>query len=268
MADDDTKSSVDLHYAVFVHDFHVLDADGAYGLRPWGYGGSARLYTIGLASWFLTVNIAAHVEGRFENGKVLPIFYDSTGLSRGKQRHVHLTFDQNGPHVESLTPHDDDRDPLPDAQLKNAVDILSGLGLLFHTLETTGKCRLSGNIFDGLRLTRIDSQGPFTDIIPDEHDNYYKGSAQRCDFTGRQIAGFVVHSHHRDLLSAPQPGQAWFQHIGGIGIIPVRIDFHHPKLGKIVMILQEPATHATVTADLPSDTSQKIMDRPLAESDR
>lgn len=78
-------SAVTLRYAVFVHGIHVMDAEGAYVLRPWGYGGKARLYTIGLASWFLNINIYAETQGHFDDkGWAEPLEYDSHGLSRKK----------------------------------------------------------------------------------------------------------------------------------------------------------------------------------------
>lgn len=246
------SSSVSLHYAVYVHGFHALNADGAYALRDWGYGGTTRLYTVGIASWFLTIDLTSTIEGHFkEDGSAAPIFYDAHGFSRKKQRNLHISFGENGPHIDLLTPKDDERDPLPEDKLKHSIDLLSGLGVLFHTLETTGKCNLSGDIFDGLRLTHIDAYGPEIENIPQEHDIYFSGPAKKCSFTGKQIAGFVKDSKHKALLSAPQPGAAWFVHLDHIGIVPVRIDFQHPKLGHIIMVMQKPPEIAQVTTHNP-----------------
>lgn len=239
-------SSVSLEYAVYVHGFHVLNADGAYGLRSWGYGGTTHLYTVGLASWFLTINLTSTVEGQFNNGKALPIFYDAHGFSRKAERSVHIDFHENGPQITLLKPQDDDREPLPNDKMKKSIDILSGLGILFHNLDTTGKCNLSGDIFDGLRLTHIEAHGPEIENIPQGYDIYYSGPAQKCSFVGRQIAGFVKGSKHKEQLSTPHPGAAWFIHIKDIGIVPVRIDFQHPKLGHIIMVMQKPPTIAHV----------------------
>lgn len=232
-------SAVTLRYAVYVHGIHILDAEGAYVLRPWGYGGKARLYTVGLASWFLTLDIHAETQGRFEDGKTEPLEYDSYGLSRKKQRHAHIKFDKNGPHLTLLTPKDRERDPLPDDKLKTSMDILSGLATLFQSLSVTGKCDVAGTIYDGLRLTHIEAHGPVDDKIPQTHDSSYSGEpAKRCDFIGYQIAGFPKNSHHKQLLSTPQPGKAWFLTLKDYGIVPVKIQFHHPKAGDIELVMQ------------------------------
>lgn len=234
------QSTVSLRYAVYIHGFHVLNADGAYGLHPWGYGVTSHLYTVGLASWFIKINLYSTVEGKFENGKALPISYDSHGFSRGKNRALHLDFSEEGPKVKKLLPeHDEEREPLPVEQLKHSIDMLSGLALLFHTLDTTGNCHLSGTLFDGLRLTHIEAHGPEIENIPQSNDIYAAGPAQKCSFTGAQIAGFVKDSGNNAELAKARPGAAWFIHVKNIGIIPVRVEFDHPKLGKITMIMQE-----------------------------
>ncbi|UMM63240.1 DUF3108 domain-containing protein [Aristophania vespae] len=254
--DSQTKNSaVTLRYAVFVHGLHVLDAEGAYVLKPWGYGGNAHLKTVGLASWFLQLNISAQVEGRFDGTMAVPLDYKAHGLSRKKERSVHIKFDDSGPHIVSLEPKDKERDPLPEAELKHSIDMLSGLATLFQSLAVTGKCDLSGTLYDGLRLTHIEAHGPFADKVPDSHGSYYSGKeAQRCDFEGHQIAGFVKTSHHKDLLRRPQPGKAWFLTLKDYGIVPVKIEFHHPKIGNVEMVMQSVPSSAKM--DVPGKKGQ------------
>lgn len=247
------SDTISLRYATIVHGYHVIDTTASYILQPWGYGATANLSTVGLASWFLTVNLTATVEGRFVGEKTSPVVYDSHGYSRGHNRHVHLVFEHDGPHITAQTPKDDDREPLPSEPLHASMDILSALGSLLHRLETRQSCDVSGSVFDGLRLMQIDAHGPRNDTVPEERDPYYTGSLMRCDFTGRQIGGFVQGSSHKAIQASPHPGAAWFKKIDDGHIIPVRIEFSHPKLGQLILVLQSPPriTHGNDVKPLP-----------------
>ncbi|MXV44453.1 DUF3108 domain-containing protein [Saccharibacter sp. 17.LH.SD] len=232
------EGQTNLRYAVMIHGYHVLDATASYAMRPWGYGGTTHLYTVGLASWFLTANLTSTVEGRFDGDKAIPLSFDNQGYSRGKERHAHLTFDQAGPHITALTPIDDDREPLPKEELSSSLDMLSALAALLHNLEHHASCTMAGNVFDGLRLFHIDAQGPHQESIPEGRNPYYTGTAFRCDFSERQIGGFVKGSHHKAEQASPHPGTAWLKRLDNGQVVPVRIELQHPKLGKMVFVLQ------------------------------
>lgn len=243
------QETVNLRYATIIRGYHAVDTTAAYAVRPWGYGATAHLTTVGMASWFLTIDLTSTVEGHFFNNEALPINYDSHGFSRGQNRHVHLTFDHNGPHITALMPVDNDREPLPPHQLSSSKDILSALITLFHRLETENSCDVSGTVFDGLRLMRIDAHGPRHDDVPEDHSSYYTGDALRCDFTGRQIGGFSQGSSHKAEQASPHPGIAWFKTLEKGRIIPVRIEFQHPKLGRLLLVLQSAGTITHDTDD-------------------
>lgn len=236
------EETLNLRYATIVHGYHAVDTIASYAVRPWGYGATAHVVSVGLASWFLTINLTSTVEGHFVGDDTQPLSYDSQGYSRGSQRHVHLTFDKAGLHITEQTPFDDDREPISSDQLEHSKDILSSLLALLHQLDTKNSCTLSGTVFDGLRLMRIDAHGPIHDDVPTNHNAYYSGDALRCDFTGRQIGGFVQGSAHKAEQASPHPGTAWFKRLDNGRVIPVRIEFQHPKLGKLILVLQSAPT--------------------------
>lgn len=242
---------VNTTFAIYMRGLHVLDADASYQIEPWGYGGTTHIRPAGLISWFVTMDIHSRVEGDFvPGGNVKPIRYDSGGLSRGQHRRVLLTYNGNTPHVDILEPAETDRDPIPDSDLPHTIDTLSGMARLLETLTQTKSCEGSSVIFDGLRLTKMTVHGPVTSDIPQSHKQAYSGPALRCDFVGQQIAGFVKDSPNRSKMAAPQPGSAWFKEIDGVGLVPVRIEFNHPKLGHVTVVMQQPLPPSKSTAIL------------------
>jgi len=233
---------VNTSYAVYLRGLHVLDTDVSYQIEHWGYGGTTHIRPAGMISWFVKMDIRSRVEGDFvEGGNVKPIRYDSGGLSRGQHRRVLLTYNGNTPHVDILEPVETDRDPIPDSDLPHTIDTLSGMARLLETLTQTGHCDGSAVIFDGLRLTKMTVHGPTQADIPKTHKQAYAGDPSlRCDFIGQQVAGFIKDSPNRAKLATPQPGSAWFKNVEGIGLVPIRIEFNHPKLGHVTVVMQNP----------------------------
>ncbi|TPW34713.1 DUF3108 domain-containing protein [Oecophyllibacter saccharovorans] len=246
------SSAFNLQYAIFVHGFHVLNGNVAYAFQPWGYAAQAHIYTVGLASWFLTLDRTARAKGYFAGTRMQPTQYESQGLSRGKHWNVQLAFSEQAmPKVIVLTPKDKDeeREPLPERDLQKSVDLLTAFGILLHKLNTEHSCNVTGVVFDGLRLTRITSSGPVPTQLPDDHHTYFTGPALRCGFVGQQIAGFPLHTKHRARLAAPHPGNAWFQELPGVGLVPVRIELDYPKLGHVLMVVQVPPGKVKLTQE-------------------
>lgn len=231
---------VNARYAVYLKGFHALNASASYEIQSWGYGATTQIKPVGFISLFVTMDLTSHVQGRFDaDGTVEPLLFDSGGISRGKHRHVRIEFTDGTPKVTVLEPAEEDREPVPSSDLPHTVDTLSAMMHLLHALSTTGTCNGTQSIFDGLRLTEMVAHGPTTDDIPQSEDEAYSGPAMRCDFVGRQIAGFIKNSPNRAKLASPQPGAAWFKNIDGLGLVPVRIEFNHPKLGHISVVMQQ-----------------------------
>ncbi|AOX19755.1 DUF3108 domain-containing protein [Kozakia baliensis] len=226
-------------YGVYTHGIHVLNAVADYRLTDWGYGITTTIHAGGFLNWFLKMELRSTSEGRFENGRVAPIRFQSGGFSRGKNRNVTITYQGDTPTVTELTPPEPDREPVPASELSHSIDTLSAMALLLDTVQRTGHCNGSAMVFDGLRLTAMDAHGPTQSDVPTGSDEIFKGPALKCDFIGQQKAGFMKSSSHLAAMKAPHPGAAWFQDLPGIGLVAVRIEFEHPKLGKMVVVLQD-----------------------------
>lgn len=224
-------------YRVYNHGLHVVDATADYTLSDLGYGIRTTLHAGGFMSLFLRMDIQSMAQGRFDHDWVQPLDYESNGYSRGKHRSVVLHYADDAPHIVTLDPKESDREAVPQSDLSHAMDTLSAMALLLENVRHTGKCDGKAQVFDGLRLSAMTSQGPFKGNVPDSFGQKFKGPALRCDFVGQQEAGFIKDSSHLAAMKAPHPGSAWFQDIPGVGLTAVRVEFEHPKLGEMTAVL-------------------------------
>jgi hypothetical protein len=229
---------VSLRYNVFTHGLQVAEASADYVLAPWGYGIVTHLKSQGLLSFLVHMDVENRAEGRFENDWAVPITYESGGLSRGANRHVSIVYRDADPVVKILTPPEPDREAVVQSDLPHAIDTLSAMALILDHMRRLGQCNGHTHVFDGLRLEEMQVHGPVKDWVPASYGETYRGEALRCDFSGYQIGGFMKDSRYAALMRAPRGGAAWFQDVPGIGLAAVRIEFDHPKLGKMIVVLE------------------------------
>nr|WP_326831298.1 DUF3108 domain-containing protein [Bombella mellum] len=244
-----STQNVHLHFGVFIHGYHALSADADYVLQPWGYGVETHLYTVGLASWFLTLNLLSNAQGHFKGEEIAPVAFSNNGFSHGEEQKAHIDFDLSGPHVTTLVPPDKQREALPETELKQSIDMLSYIVFLTHRMSMKGDCTVRKPVFDGIHLSYLESHGPTQAIIPKDHGAYFKGDSLRCDFTGRQIGGFSIGSRFKAAQSTPHPGSVWFVQDPKAGMLPARIEFEHYKMGEILIVLQTEPKLSAVSHD-------------------
>lgn len=59
-----------------------------------------------------------------------------------------------------------------------------------------------------------------------------------CNFVLQQVKGFTANGQFSKLRQ-PQIGRVWFENIPNIGMSVVRLEVEHPKMGHVVMRLDE-----------------------------
>jgi len=114
---------------------------------------------------------------------------------------------------------------------------------MLGTMDRTRQCNGGAKVFDGLRLVDMHATDAGAQPLPEDSRLAYQGQALRCDFVGEQIGGFMRSSRHESLMRKPQPGSVWFQDIAGYGLVAVRIELNHPKLGHLTVLLESPPSH-------------------------
>ena len=188
------------------------------------------------------VNLLLHsaqdtvVDGAFtEAGRPQPSRFFSTGTLRGAPRVTQIDYRGGQPSVRQLQPpNEEEREPVPEAQQAHTIDSLSAMADLVRRVNTTGGCDGRVTTFDGRRLAELEAHSGGRETLEPSARSSFSGPAVRCDFTGRQIAGFRHDADAKDKQI--QHGSAWFAALTPGGpLIPVRISFRTRWFGDAVM---------------------------------
>jgi hypothetical protein len=226
-----------LSYVLYGHGFHVMDVDADVELTPAGYRISLHNRTAGLVGVLVHTDVTSIAVGRFDGARAQPSGFTSSGQSRGAQRVARIAYPDGVPQVLELTPVDHDRDPVAASATIGSIDALSAVAALVHAVDQTGQCDGEARIFDGLRLSTLQARTIGEQALPPSSNSPYAGPALRCDFTGRQIGGFL-HNADAARLHRPQQGSAWLARpIPGGPRLPIRVTFENPRFGRATLFL-------------------------------
>lgn len=228
-----------LVFDVYNKNMHVVVIHATYQLLKDQYKVTAHFASAGLVGFFVSLDMTSSVNGRIQDGHVAPEQYESKGKSKGEKFKTLIDFhDGQKTEVVTLLPgKEKNRDSLNQDQMDKTIDILSAMIELIHQVRTENKCDDSFQIFDGIRVFKFQSQTVGDSPIPSTWTSPYQGQALLCSAVARQTGG-LKQSRHRALMARPQPGYLWFKSVDGVGMLPVRFEFDHPKMGKVIVILR------------------------------
>lgn len=229
-------SQTALTYSVFVHGLHVMNMQATYWLNDQQYGVAAHVKTTALFGLFMKTDLSMQAQGRFDGRIVEPEKFETQGWSRRQMRRASIVYNNAVPEVAVLEPAETDREPVSTEERKGAVDVLSALMGILHQARSTQSCQGQEKLFDGLRLTTLSLQTAGEERLPSGGPWDWGENALRCNFVGQQVKGFRF-SSDKSKLHNPQPGRVWFEKIGNLGLVAVRIELDHPKLGRINVLL-------------------------------
>ncbi len=230
-------ATLDADYALSSHGFHLLDVGTRTQLTSAGYAITAHSRTVGLIGVLAHSDVTSVASGRFDGTRVRPDRYASTGRSRGADRTTQIAYPAHDPVVEVSLPAEPERDPVPPADARGSIDTLSAIVGLSRQVAETGRCDGTALLFDGHRLSRLDARTVGTEAVPDPSGAGFSGPALRCDFTSRQLGGFL-HDANRARLMRPLHGSAWLAApVPGAPIAAVRATFESPLFGTATLTL-------------------------------
>ncbi|GBR08304.1 DUF3108 domain-containing protein [Acetobacter oeni] len=236
-----TPQKTHLSYTLYSHWFSVLDITTDYLLDSARYDVSMDAHASGLLSLFMRMNIHSRAQGSVSDSVVRPQRYDSAGWARKTMRHVIIDYPLSGPRVVLQDPAETDREPVSEDQRRAATDILGTMMKVLAQIRQTGRCDGTFDIFDGIRLTRMTLSTAGMEPPPDIRKEW-RAPAMRCNFTGRQIAGFIKGHESTSSLREQHGGSMWFETIPGFGPVAVRVEMEHPKIGKATALLTKDPT--------------------------
>jgi len=182
-----------LGYEIYLGGLHVGSLDVRIDRSAESYQLELDGKSRGLVEWLTSFSGRLVSNGATGEGGVLsPRSYSERVSFRGDARRVDVGYsDQGGvANVKADPPPEkDDRDPVPQELLKEAVDPLSGLIGAAQRAVTTGNCDARVPLFDGRR--RLDMQ--FTDggmdTLKADGFSRFAGPARRCRFKVTVVAG-------------------------------------------------------------------------------
>lgn len=220
---------LEVTYAVSQSGLTVMEIHITIDVSGDRYRLSSRARSRGIGRLFLPRDQIAIAEGGLAGREVRPLRYRTDGEWRGTPRRTVLDYVGTTPRLSVLEPPDTpDRIPVTAAQAEGTIDALSALVRLSRDAAATGRCDVSGAIFDGRRRIEWSSRtlGVGAPPVPG-----VAGQALRCALESRVVAGF---RRGDDLTRVGQPRQAeaWLAVLeSGRLPMPVRVEFPSTFLG-------------------------------------
>jgi hypothetical protein len=157
---------------------YQLELDGkARGIVEWVTSFSGRLVASGATG---------------EGGALLPRSYSERVSFRGDARRVEVGYSDEGGVVDVRAdppPDKDDRDPVPQDLLKEAIDPLTGLIDAAQRAMAVGSCDAQIPLFDGRRRLDMQVTDGGVDTLKADGLSRFAGPARRCSFKVTVLAG-------------------------------------------------------------------------------
>lgn len=231
-------ASVTATYAVYAAGMTTARLQAELALSATGYQIRLGFHTAGLYGAIMHSESNTLAQGAWRGEDAAPFHFAGSGRVQGELRQTVIDYQSGDPQIRMLVPpNETERDPVPPAMERNTVDTLSAMALLVKRVRDTGRCEAHAVTFDGRRLIDVTAQTAGTQTLPRSGRSPFAGAALRCDFEGRQLAGFKRGEDVAEL-SRPKRGSAWFAPaVPGGPPIPVRLEFQTRWFGVATLYL-------------------------------
>jgi hypothetical protein len=229
---------VHAEYETYAVGVPVAEISSGFALGPRDYRIDLAYHTTGLVGMMFRGHQTTMVQGVWDGDRPAPTRFEGDGFWRGAWRQTVIDYHRGEPVVRSLIPsNEEEREPVPPALQKGAIDTLSAVALLMRRVARAGRCEAEATTFDGRRAVDVAAHTVGQEQLEPSGRSSFAGPALRCDFEGRLLAGFL-HDSDQAELSRPQHGSAWFAPVvPGAPPIPVRISFETRWFGPATMYL-------------------------------
>ena len=183
--------TVHASYAGYAHGFNVIDLEATLEVTPGRYRLEIDYTLVGVLGAVLHGDGKTTVTGRFEGLRAEPDELTSNGHFRGDPRLTDIVWRGGNPQVLKLVPPaESERDPVPAADQLHTIDSLSAMAGLIHQVDQEGKCSGHDRTYEGRRLSEINAHSVGEETLEATNRSGFHGVALRCDFEGKQLAGF------------------------------------------------------------------------------
>ncbi len=121
------------------------------------------------------------------------MYFFGFGVWGGRPRQTLIDYDHGIPEIKVLKPpRGTEREPVPAALRAHTMDTLSALAQLMRRVEADGRCETSVRTYDGRRVLEVTAHTGAREELAASGRSMFHGQALRCDFEGREIAGFKL----------------------------------------------------------------------------
>ena len=229
--------AVEAIYQVTQTGIAVVEITAQFDSRPDGYSMRSVSRAVGIGKLFASHEIRSEVEGIWRADGVAPQRFQAEGNWRGDARRTVLLYRDGMPQPMEMEPPEgitNELVPLPER--RGAIDGLSAFALMSRTVTQTGRCDVTGPIFDGRR--RLDWSSRTIGSARITHAGQEIESLQ-CGLESRLVAGVRIGD---DPARAKQlrPATAWLAKVDPrLPPIPIRVEFPSTIFGTMRMELQK-----------------------------
>jgi hypothetical protein len=142
------------------------------------------------------------------------------------------------PQVKELQPpQETEREPVPPEMQRHTMDTLSALAQLMRRVQKDHTCETEVHTYDGRRVLDVVAHTGGPERLDPTSRSSFSGATLRCDFEGRELAGFLLGEDDAEHRS-PLRGSAWLAPVlPGGPPLPVRIAFQTRWFGWATMYL-------------------------------
>jgi len=232
-------AQVNLAYDTYAAGIEVMQMRVFFGLGPWNYRINVDYHTTGLVGLLYRGQQVNTVRGTWQGDTAAPVEFFGEGVWRGHRRRTVIEYQHDGlPQVRELEPpQETEREPVPAELQRHTVDTLSALAQLLRHVQQDHACETEVHTYDGRRLLDVLAHTGGPEQLDSSGRSSFSGEALRCDFEGRELAGFLLGEddpEHR----RPLHGSAWLAPLSpNAPLLPVRIAFQTRWFGLATMYL-------------------------------
>ena len=232
------QAETHLSYEAYAAGLNVLNIDAALDVTQINYHVQVTTKTAGFFGLIVHGDLETTVAGLKTAAGVAPARTYAYGTFRGEPRRTQIDYVAGQPRIVILEPAlDQERDPVPPEMQRDTIDTESAVVQLIYHVAATGRCESSARIFDGRRLSEVQAVTAGVENLAPEKGSAFSGPALRCNFEGRQLAGFV-HDVDEATLKRVQHGSAWLAPLRpGAMPFPVKMQFNTRFFGDATMYL-------------------------------
>ena len=187
-----SATSYDMAWEFYTGGLNVLGVEAVAELAPNRYRVEAQLATKGISDFLAKFRASTRTVGERGSVRVSPDLFVAESSWRGGDRQVRAEYGGDGSVSAKVVPppDEDEREPVPEALKRNAIDPLSVLVQMNRPDSRDLNCRGTIPVFDGRRRYDLVFADLGKEMLSPSAYSSFAGEAVKCGVTYNKIAGY------------------------------------------------------------------------------